>query len=111
MPTQNIQQPPNQPKMPPVPRAFINHPKIKYVLYHTINEFDFEEQAAIYYYCFIGLSVSKIAALTELTPNHVASTLNLYSEKLLLRLDIFKKAIPYDTDDLLPVSELLSLQL
>ena len=97
--------------MPKVPRGFIEHPKIKHVLSHTINEFAIEEQVAIFFYCFLDLSVGKIATATELSKTHVISVLGLYSEKLKFKLGIFKKAVPYDASDLLPVSELLVLEL
>ena len=97
-------------KMPEIPRAFIQHSQVRHVLCHTIDEFDCEEQAAIYYYCFMDLPVSEIAALTKLSQNHVASALALYSERLEAKLRLFKKAIPFSADDLLPVTEILSIE-
>jgi len=97
--------------MPKVPRVFIEHPKIKYVLYHTIDEFDFEEKEAIYFYCILDLPISEIAKIIGISQNHVASALGLYSERLNFKLDVFKKAISYDTNDVLHVSEVLFLEL
>jgi len=77
------------------------------VLSHTIESFGCEEQEAIYVYCILDLPVSDIAKLTELSPNHVANTLMLYSERLAAKLSIFKRAVPYNESDMLPVSEML----
>ena len=96
--------------MPDVPRVYIEHPKIKYVLSHTIEEFDFEEKIAVYFYCFLDLPINEIAELTELSQSRVASVLGLYSERLKFKLGVFKKAISYDVNDMLPVSELLFLE-
>jgi len=97
--------------MPEIPKTFFDHAKIRFVLHHTINGFDFEEKIAVYYYCFLNLPISEIAAVTELSENHVASVLGLYSERLKYKIGVFKKAVPYNANDLLPVSELLFLDL
>jgi len=99
-----------QVKMPEIPRAFLQHPKIKYVLIHTINDFSYEEKNAIYAYCIAEKSISEIADFTELTHNHVLSTLNLYSEKLSALLVFLQKTIPYDTKELVSVGQLLGAQ-
>ena len=98
---------PNEVKMPKIPKAFIEHPKVKYVFYHIINDFDYEEKVAIYFYCFENLSICEIADLTKLSQNHVASVLNLYGEKLTSKVHFFKQVIPHNANELLPVSEIL----
>ena len=98
-------------KMPKIPRAFVEHEKFKDILCTTASIFNQEELEAIHVHCILGLPVNKISKLTELTPNHVASVLGLYSERLELKLRLFKKAIPYDADDLLPVSEILLIEI
>jgi len=106
----NKQQPPQLPsqlKMPEVPRAFISHAKVKHVLCDTVEDFGFEEQEALYFYCFLNLPISEISKSTGLSHNHVVSVLCLYSERLSTKLSIFKKALPYDANDLLPISEIL----
>jgi len=100
---------PQEVEMPEIPRYFINNPKIRHVLSHTIEEFDYEEQMAIRYYCFLNLPVSNIAAATELSKSRVLCTLTLYSERLNFKLDIFKQAALHTAKDVLPVSELLAL--
>jgi len=97
-------------KMPEIPRAFIEHSKIKYVLSHTIESFCHEEQQAIYIHSILDLPVSDIANFTDLSQNHVVSVLDLYSERLASKLCIFQKAAPYNPNHVLPVSELLFMQ-
>ena len=97
-------------EMPKVPDVFINHDKVRHVLCHTIEGFGFEEQKAIYLYCFLGLSVNEIAILTKMSTDYVTSVLTLYSERLGFKLDVFKKAIPYNVSDVQPVSEILALE-
>ena len=99
---------PMKPEMPKVPRAFMNHAEIKLILSHTSAEFGFEEQQALYFYCFLNAPINEISQKVGLSQNHVASVLGLYSERLTNQLDLFKKAVPYDANDLLPVSEVLS---
>ena len=76
-----------------------------------IDDFEHEEQIAIYFFCFADLTISEIAQITELSNNHVISALNLYSERLSSRLKILEKAIhcDSDSDEKAGVDELLSL--
>ena len=94
-------------EMPGIPRDFIKRGKIKLVLCHTAEEFGYEEQQALYLYYFLKTPVDKVAEKVGLSQNHVKSVLILYSERLANKLDLFKKAIPHDVDDLLSVSEML----
>jgi len=89
-----------------IPKTFINHPLISQVLRLTVHEFNAEEQAIIYLYCLIKLPVNEIAELTELSSSHVASILELYFEKLAFKLNVFKKAVHYDTTELVSVGEM-----
>jgi len=73
----------------------------------TVSEFNFEERAAIYLYCLAKLPISEIVTATDLSTLHVISTLILYSEKLISKLSLFKEAVPYDANDLVPVREML----
>jgi len=95
--------------MPKIPKEFVENSPIIQVLQETINEFNCEEKSIIYLYCFISLSVNEIATLSELSTSYVVSTLVLYSEKLAFKLDVFKKAVPYDDIDLVPIQELFEL--
>ena len=94
-------------EMPDIPSAFIKRDKIKLVLCHTTEEFGYEEQQALYLYCFLKTPISEIAEKVDLSQNHIKSVLALYSERLTSKLNLFKKALPYDADDVLPVSEIL----
>jgi len=94
--------------MPKIPRTFINHDRVRLLLYHLVDEFDYEERQALYFYCYLDdVSVSEIAEKVELSQLHVLSVLTLYSERLTSKLNFLKKAVPYDANDLLPVSEIL----
>jgi len=95
-----------QPEMPKVPRAFIKRGKIKLILCHIAEDFGHEEQQALYFYCFLDVPIDEIAEKVGLSQNHIASVLVLYSERLTIKLDFFKRAIFYDANDLLPVSEI-----
>ena len=94
---------------PKIPRAFIKNISISRVLHLAINEFNFEEQSAIVLYFFAELPVSEIATLTKLSAFHVISTLVLYTERLAFKVNVFKKAVPYDATDLASVREVLEL--
>ena len=110
MQIKNKKQPPQLPmqiKMPQVPRAFINNDKIKLVLCHIANDFEFEERQALYFYCFLGAPINEIAEKVGLSQKHVVNVLGLYAERLTNKLDLFQKSLPYDANDSLPVSEIL----
>jgi len=94
-------------RMPKVPRAFINHAKVKLILFHAAEGFDVEEQQALYFYCFLDAPINEIAGRVGLSQSHVVSVLGLYSERLATQLNLFKKVLPYDSSDLLPISEVL----
>ena len=99
---------PQQLSNPTVPRAFVQDFWTKKVLTDIINDFSFEEKQAIYYYFAMSpVAIDDVAKVAQLSQNHTVSTLNLYSERLVLKLDFFKKIADYDSDDLLPVVELL----
>ena len=93
---------------PTVPRAFVTHPKIKYAVYCLIEGFGYEEQQAIgYFYYLDDVSIKEIAEKTELTENRVLSSIGLYAERLEAKLEFFKRILPYDTSDVLPITEIL----
>ena len=94
-------------EMPKVPRAFLGQAKVKLVLCHTAEDFGFEEQLALYFYCSLDAPIKEIAEKVGLSQNHIASVLGLYSERLTSKINLFKKALPYDADDMMPVSEML----
>jgi len=94
-------------EMPEVPRVFIDRGKVKLALCHIAKDFRHEEQQALYFYCFLNKPISEIAEKVGLSQAHVVSVLMLYSERLTDKLDLFKKALPYDANDVLPVSEIL----
>jgi len=93
--------------LPMIPKAFVNNERINSVLSYTLEEFSYVEQAAIYYYCYLQLSIKEISDLTELSPVHVESVLVIFSEILTYKLEIFKKSVSFNSDDMLPVSSIL----
>ena len=95
--------------MPQIPRVLIKNEKISQVLYATAEEFYFEERAVIYLYCLVGFNIEEIAKLTKLPTFYIISTLVLYSQRLVSKLDIFQMAIPYNPTDMAPVCEMLEV--
>jgi len=89
-----------------IPRAFIADAQINQVLSLTVDEFNYEEKIIIYLYCFAELDISEIADLTEVPRWYVMSTLVLYYERLSFKLNVFKKAVPYDVTDLVSIQEM-----
>jgi len=100
----------NQIEMPNVPKAFIHHPKVRQVLCHTIEEFNFEEQMAIYLYGVLDLPINEIAISTELSQDRIICVLMLYAERLAYKVDVFKKAVPYNSDEIASVCEVFVLE-
>jgi len=94
-------------EMPQVPKDFIKRPKVNLILCHTAKDFDFEERQALYYYCFLNAPISEIAEKVGLSQSHVVSVLGLYSGRLSSKLELFKRALAYDSNDLQPVSEIM----
>ena len=90
-----------------IPEEFASHPRIMDILNATVYEFMHEEQQAIYYYHFTGLSPRAIARVVELTEDHVVSALVLYAARLTMKIELFKKAKPCDASKTLEVSDIL----
>ncbi|MCL2365309.1 MAG: hypothetical protein FWC71_11700 [Defluviitaleaceae bacterium] len=81
---------------PQIPESFSFHPKIMEVLYATVEDFNCEEQQAIYFHYYMALSPCTISKTLELTELHVISALCLYAERLICRIDLFKRALPHN---------------
>lgn len=96
-----------QTKIPTIPRAFIEHPRVKHLFYHLITEFDYAEKQAIYFHHFGELPVDEISELTQLTIGHITSVLSLYSERLDYNVHFFKNILPYNIGDHLSIGEML----
>ncbi|MCL1787903.1 MAG: hypothetical protein FWG38_07925 [Defluviitaleaceae bacterium] len=94
-------------KAPEIPKAFIHHDKAKHVLYHVIEGFNYEEQMAIGVYYFLNLSISEIAQVTGLSKERVTNVISLYAARLEDKLSLFRKALPYNENDVLQVSDIL----
>jgi len=91
------------------------------VLCATVEEFSHDEQQAIYYHYYMGLSPTTIAKVIWLTEMHVVSVLGLYVERLTAKINLFKTAqhyaecrgeiatqdIWYDENNMMPVREIL----
>ena len=101
---------PKRLKKTSIPKAFMQNDDAKWVLCDVINDFHYEEKQAIYYFCVLDVTIEDVAEKIELSPNHVASTLGLYSERLESKLCFFRKIMPYDENDLLPIGEMLFLE-
>ena len=93
-----------------IPSSFVKNDDVKWVLRDIINDFQFEEKQAIYYSCASDATIEDVAKKIELSQNHVSSVLTLYLERLMCKIDFFKKIIPYDESDTLSISELLFLE-
>jgi len=93
--------------MPEIPRAFINNANARRILSHMVEEFAFEEQQVIYYYCYLSMPVTGIAKVMDLTEMHVVSVLGLYCERVKSLLAFFTRALPHDSHDRLNVKEIL----
>jgi len=93
-----------------IPKAFIKNDDSRWVLCDIISDFHHNEKQAIYYCTVFDATVEDIAKKIELSPKHVASVLELYSERLESKLDFFKMIMPYDKSELLPISEMLFLE-
>lgn len=91
-----------------VPRAFTDHPKVKYAIYCIIENFGHEEQQAIGYFYYVGdASIKEIAERTKLTENRVLGAVCLYAERLEAKLNFFKKTLLYDENDVLQITDIL----
>jgi len=77
------------------------------VLCATVDEFDHQEQQAIYYHHYLNLPPQTIAQVVELTEMHVISVLGLYAERLVCKINLFKRAKLGEGDDVMQVSDLL----
>lgn len=79
-------------RMPKIPEPFLDNARIASALYFTIEEFDFQEKALIFLYCYIGMTIYEVAALTKLAVSYVESILTVYAFRLKQRVDVFRKA-------------------
>ena len=93
-----------------IPTAFIGNPRIYWVLYLTINEFNCNEQRIIYLHHLVMLPISEITSLTKLSMPNVESILVTYSQKLAFKLGVFKKAVPYDAENQISINEMFELE-
>jgi len=95
-------------KMPDIPRSFIANDNAKRILAHAVDEFGFEEQQVIYYYCYLSVPIHNIAWLLEMTELHVASVLGLYCARITDLLAFFKKALPHDNTNKISIKAILT---
>ena len=97
-------------EMPKIPSIFIKKTQIGSVLSATINEFVYEEKQVIFLYCVTEMAIEDIAALTELPVPYIVSILTVYAERLVFKLDVFKKAISYNPAEMATVADLIALE-
>lgn len=96
--------------MPKIPMQLFSNSSVAMVLCSTINEFNFEEQTAIYLYCADNFPVNKIVAMTELPTLYVASTLRMFAERLSFKLSVFERTIAADNCEKVPIKQLFELE-
>lgn len=96
--------------IPKIPSQFLNNPLISQVLASTLQEFNFEEQAAIFLYCVIDLPIKEISEKIELSILYVTSTLVLFSEKLSFKLGVFEGAVS-NVGSKVSIKELFQLEI
>ena len=92
---------------PEIPKAFLTHDRIMQILCATVEDFNAEEQQAIYYFHHLELSPRTIARTLQLTEQHVVSALGLYAERLTGKLELFKQVQPHNESDTLQVRDIL----
>ena len=90
-----------------IPKAYITDTDTHIILRALMDDFDFEEKQALYYYVNIDSSIEEIAQISGLSCTHVVSILNLYRERLEYKLDFLKKVKPHEADEMLPLCILL----
>jgi len=92
---------------PSIPKVFVMQGKVLQLLQAVIDDFDFEEQQAIYFYYHMDLALGDIAGAVGLSEQHVAAVLGLYTERLSGRLELLKKAMTFEEGDSLPIRDIL----
>ncbi|MCL2353161.1 MAG: hypothetical protein FWC69_00860 [Defluviitaleaceae bacterium] len=97
----------NQLKSIKIPKSFIDHDDIRYLMYDLLNDFNYEEKQAIYFYCILDVSISDVAKAVQLSKEYVIIVLNLYLEKLNIKLSFFKSFMYYEEEDFLLIDEML----
>ena len=90
-----------------IPKFFVEDDELRQRLYSIIYAFGSEEQKTILLHYWINFSVKEIAALTNMSPLHVACILFLYLEKLKRKLA--KCNTP--TKDIVHVEEFFKVEL
>ena len=93
-----------------IPKQFTTHPKISLVLHYTVEEFNFEEQAIIYLYYLANTPIEEIAHNTALSSLYVTSTITLYAQRLDQKVQLFKRAVAYNPQDLITTAEMFQHQ-
>ena len=97
----------NQLKSLKIPKSFMNHDDISFLMHEVLNDFSYEERQVIYFYCISDISIDDIAKATKLSKEYVVSVLSLYLERLNIKLHFFKSFMYYGEEDFLLVGEML----
>ena len=108
---QNFKYTPQNVVIPKIPKTFLENDLIRQVLYHTIAEFNFEEQMAIFLYCFVKMPMDEISDLEGMPLNYVASVLVLYAQRLNFKVETFKKAVFYDVNCQIDIKEMFEIEM
>jgi len=97
----------NQLKSIKIPKSFVDHDDIRYLIRDLLNDFNHEERQAIYFYCILDLSIDDVAKAVQLSKEYVIIILNLYLERLNIKLSFFKSFMYYKEEDFLLIDEML----
>lgn len=97
-------------KIPCIPRDFVENSRIGQVLFHTLSEFNFEERTILYLYLALYRMIEEIESLTGRDRNYITGVIILFSEKLIQKVEIFKRALTYNNRVQLSMEEFFQLE-
>jgi len=90
-----------------IPRAILENDKHRALLNHTVERFGHEEKLAIHYCAVTDVTIDEVSEAVDLSHDHVASTLLLFSERLKRKLAFLQSITPHDEKDIISLEEML----
>ena len=94
-----------------IPRAILENKRHQAFLSHTIERFGHEEKKAIYYCATLeDATLEEVVEITNLSINHVTSTLVLFAERLERKLMFLQIITPHDKQDTVQLADMLFAQ-